>query len=65
MSNEKVSSTKKKLRHLAHLSDAQDSALDRLVKKESKLRGTNVTRADVTREALCKYSREKGEEWPG
>jgi hypothetical protein len=55
---------KKKLRNMGRLSDAQDTAVDRMAERLSKKRGTRVTRADVAREALRLYSDEVGVEWP-
>lgn len=54
----------KTLRNMGRLSDAQDSALDQLARTLTNRRGTRVTRADATREALQMYCRRKGVDWP-
>lgn len=51
-------------RNLGRLTEAQDSALDYAAQEMSRRRGTPVSRADITREALADYVRKEGLPWP-
>ena len=49
---------------LGRLTEEQDSALDRATDALTRQRGNRVTRADVMREALARFFREHGLDWP-
>lgn len=54
----------KKLRNMGRLTDEQDDALEMCADRLSAQRGSRVPKADVTREALCKFAASLGIEWP-
>lgn len=63
-SKERPARERLKAVNFGRLTERQDSALDKLTRKLSRERGTPVTRADASREALAEYTRKQGEEWP-
>lgn len=60
----KVSSSTKKLRPGARLTDDQDGAIEQAAQKLTERRGTKVHKADVYREALHKFCQRLGVTWP-
>lgn len=60
----KASSSTKKLRPGARLTDDQDAAVEQAAQKLTESRGTKVCKSDVYREALHKFCQPLGVKWP-